>query len=306
MYPSSIAELQTNQKTVLKYGADQLEAGDSTFRNRKAALREAIRTGKRNPTVMGAGLALECPLPERLVMNRTGIIVIAGMLTLGIGCAAQTTSNESSSQATSPTETHASAPVHKNAPGRWYVKVGEAAALYHSKADVKAMGSTVSGGSAKVTNQPLELVDVGYMITPNIGLNLMAGVPAKPKLTATGTLAAYGTLGHVMYGPAILSAQYHVRRFGALQPYVGGGAVYAIIFKDYDATIQNLSVKSHWGSAAMIGTDYMFNKKWGMYVEGEQLWLAVNAKGNILGAVPATAHVQLNPSKVAVGVKYNF
>jgi outer membrane protein len=143
-------------------------------------------------------------------------------------------------------------------------------------------------------------------VKPYLAFNLMAGVPAKPKLTATGTLSPYGTLGHVLYGPVVLSAQYQEKRLGRFQPYVGGGVVYAMIFKDYDATIHSLKVKNHLGSAVLGGADYMFTPKWGAFVEGEQLWLAVNARGNIAGVVPATAHVQLNPTKVAVGVKYCF
>lgn len=240
-------------------------------------------------------------------MNRHGFFILVISLLLPAGSIAQSTTSDQPSEAVPAA---ASAPTKaspaKSMPYRWYVKASVAAALYRSKADVKAAGSTVPGASAKVTNQPLELVDVGYYVTPNIKLNLMSGIPAKPKVTATGSIAAYGILGHVLYGPAILSAQYQDKHFGRFQPYVGGGAVYALMLKNYDGALEDLKVKNHWGSAALVGADYMFTPRLGAFVEGEQLWLSANARGNIAGTVPATARVQLNPTKFALGVKYCF
>ena len=237
-------------------------------------------------------------------MKRNGILILPIALLFTAGGVAQSASPDPASKPTPGATSPATTP--KQPTYRWYVKASQAVALYRSKATVSAAGTVVPGASAKVTNQPLELIDVGYHVTPNIAVNFMTGIPAKPKITATGAIATYGTLGHVLYGPGVLSMQYQEKHFGRFQPYAGGGAVYAIMLKNYDAAIEDLKVKNHWGSAVLGGADYMFTPRLGAFVEGEQLWLSANARGNIAGVVPATAHVQLNPTKIALGVKYCF
>jgi len=187
-----------------------------------------------------------------------------------------------------------------------WVKLGGVGIFYHSSAAVSAMGSRVPGGTAFIADQATATFDLGYDLPKHISVSLMGGVPAKPALYAAGTLASYGRLGSVTYGPAVASAHYHFFQSNVIQPYVGGGLAYAIIFSNHDAVLHSLKVKNNFGSAVQAGVDCQFTKKLGAYVDFKQLWLGVDASGNIYGIVPATARVTLNPTLLDVGLKYRF
>ena len=189
---------------------------------------------------------------------------------------------------------------------RWYGRVGAACVVYHSSASVSAVGSVIPGASASVSNNETVIVDGGYYVTPNIAASLMIGFPPKPTLTGEGSVAAYKGLGSVRFGPAVASAHYHLLHTGAFQPYVGGGAVYAIIVKNYDLAIHDLKVHNHWGSAVQGGADFRLTNKLTLFGDFKQIFLLVNAKGMMGGVVPATARVTLNPTVISGGIKMTF
>ena len=189
---------------------------------------------------------------------------------------------------------------------RWYGRVGAAGVVYHSSASVSAVGSAIPGANASVSNNETVIVDGGYYVTPNIAASLMIGFPPKPILTGEGSVAAYKGLGTVRYGPAVASAHYHLLRTGAFQPYVGGGAVYAIILKNYDLAIHDLKVHNHWGSAVQGGADFRLTNKLTLFGDFKQIFLLVNAKGMMGGVVPVTARVTLNPTVISGGIKMTF
>jgi outer membrane protein len=190
--------------------------------------------------------------------------------------------------------------------GKWYGRIGVAGIIYHPAANVSAGGASVPGASAAITNNVTVLFDAGYFVNKNVAVSLMAGIPAKPTLSGAGSLAPYGNLGAVWYGPAVLSAHYHFLSKGPLQPYAGVGLAYAIILKKHDEALQNLQIHNNFAPVAQAGADYMFNKKWGAFIDCKQIWLSVDAHGKIGGVVPATARVKLYPTVVWAGLKYRF
>jgi len=97
-----------------------------------------------------------------------------------------------------------------------------------------------------------------------------------------------------------------VRRFGAFQPYAGPGVAYAIILKEFDGAVSGLDVKNNFGFVIQGGAEYTVARKWNVFVDFKQVWLAVDANGVITGLAPVTAHVKLNPSLVSTGLKYRF
>jgi outer membrane protein W len=118
---------------------------------------------------------------------------------------------------------------------RWFTRVGLLMAPYHSSATIATNGQTLSGGTAKVSNNMSVTFDLGYEITKNISVSMMSGVPVKPHVTGEGTAASLGTLGKVRYGPVVFSGYYRFPKTGRFRPYIGGGAAYAVILKNLTA-----------------------------------------------------------------------
>ena len=199
-----------------------------------------------------------------------------------------------------------SARISENEESRWFARLGVVGAIYHSGATISTGGAVIPGASAVVSNNVSVTFDIGWDITRNISAQLMLGIPPKPTVTGEGTVASLGELGAVRYGPAILSGYYKVRRFGAFQPYAGAGAAYAIILKEHDASVSDLHVRNNFGFVLQAGAEYQFARKWSLFVDYKQVWLALDAHGLIADVAPFKAHVKLNPSLPSAGIKYRF
>ena len=189
---------------------------------------------------------------------------------------------------------------------RWFTRVGFMVAPYHSSATIATNGQTLSGGTAEASNNMSVTFDLGYEITKNISVLVTSGIPVKPHVTGEGTAAPLGILGKVRYGPAIFSGQYRFPKIGKFRPYVGGGAAYAIIFKNFDGSVKDLKVHNNWGSVIQGGTEYEVNSKYTFFVDFKEVWLAVNADGVLSDGTNVKARVKLNPSLITVGIKFRL
>src|SRR5262249_38785772 len=190
---------------------------------------------------------------------------------------------------------------------RVFSRVGLLVAPYHSSATIATNGQLLSGGTAEASNNVSVTFDLGYQITNNISVSVTSGIPVKPHVTGEGAAAPLGILGKVRYGPAIFAGQYQFPKIGRIRPYAGGGAAYAIIFKNFDGSVKNLQVDNNWGSVVQGGAEYELSSKYTLFFDFKEVWLAVNAHGVLSdGTTAVKARVNLNPSLVTVGIKFHL
>lgn len=188
----------------------------------------------------------------------------------------------------------------------WFVKIGPAGVFFDSGAKLYTAAGQVDGATARATDNLAALFEIGYFVTDNVAISLTGGVPPTTTLNGRGTAAGFGTLGKVTYGPATLTANYHFKDFGALQPYAGLGVGYAFIFGQKDGAVQQLSVKGAPAFVMQAGTDWQIDKNWGVFLDVKKLLLSVDASGNIPGPGAVTARVKLDPTIVFTGISYRF
>ncbi|MDX7987199.1 outer membrane protein OmpW [Xenorhabdus sp. 12] len=122
-------------------------------------------------------------------------------------------------------------------------------------------------GSFDVNNNTQLGLTFGYMITDNIGVELLAATPFQHKVSLPGA----GEIAEVKHLPPTLMAQYY---FGAtenqLRPYVGMGINYTTFFSEKfnnnatvkAANLNSLDLKDSWGFAGQVGMDYKLDKNW--------------------------------------------
>lgn len=190
--------------------------------------------------------------------------------------------------------------------GRWFTRLGVLVAPYHSSATIATNGQILPGSTAEASNNMSVTFDLGFEITKDISVSVMSGIPVKPHVTGEGTAAPLGILGKVRYGPMIFTGQYRFPKVGRFRPYAGGGAAYAIIFKNFDGSVKDLKVHNNWGSVIQAGTEYEVNSKYTFFVDFKEVWLAVNANGVLSDGTNVQARVKLNPSLVTVGIKFHL
>lgn len=189
---------------------------------------------------------------------------------------------------------------------RWYVRVGATGVFYSGSAKLNAFGAPIPGATATLPNNATVTFDAGYFILPNIAIQATGGVPVIATVNGAGTVSGLGTLGKASIGPAILSVNYVYKDLGPLQPYVGVGGGYSIIFRTLDRYVKNLNVEGNFGFVVQGGVEYRLNRNWGVYVDAKHIWLSVNANGLGAGVVPVTAKVTLDPTVVSAGIAYHW
>ncbi|WP_417763771.1 outer membrane protein OmpW [Shewanella sp.] len=113
-------------------------------------------------------------------------------------------------------------------------------------------------GEFSVDNDTQLGLNFGYMLTDNIGIELLAATPFSHDIS----LAGIGKVAETKHLPPTLVAQYY---FGTaqskLRPYIGIGVNYTNFFdskitNDVGGKLSNLSMENSWGLAGQVGLDY--------------------------------------------------
>jgi outer membrane protein len=192
------------------------------------------------------------------------------------------------------------------AASRCFVRIGVLDAIYHPSAEIATSGLVIPGATATVSNNMTLMFDIGYDITKAFSLQITGGIPPKPMVTGERAVASLGDLGAVRYGPVVLTGVYHMPRWRGWQPYVGAGTVYAIILHEEDRAVSDLNAVNNWGFVLQGGIERALSNNFDVFVDFKEAWLAVGAHGNLLGQVPVTAKVILDPSIIGIGMKVRF
>jgi outer membrane protein len=194
---------------------------------------------------------------------------------------------------------------HAETPSRWFVHAGPAVVMPAESAEMSAGGMPVPGANVSIDPRWTVEGEVGRYITNNIAIALAAGYPPTFQVNAAGTIAALGEAGKMTGGPAGLMVQYHFNREGRIQPYVGAGLSFLIVFSTKDGAMNHLRAGSAVGEAVQVGADFMVNDHWGAFVDLKKAWVGTVAKGE-LGPMPIRAKVKVNPLVPNFGVTYHF
>lgn len=164
----------------------------------------------------------------------------------------------------------------------------------------------VKAGAVKVTpksdpvsaNKAIEIesdtqlgLTLTYMVTPQIGVEVLGATPFKHDITAGGSTIA--TTKHL---PPTVSVQYYpLSGASAVQPYVGLGLNHTFFF-DEDGAAKHLDKST--GLAYSVGVNYDINEQ---YLVNVALWkMDIDTKLN--GAID----VEIDPTVLFVGVGYKF
>jgi len=205
----------------------------------------------------------------------------------------------------------ADAPVRYTAPAipatnlPFFLHIGPAGLLLSESAKMNVGGAPFPGGSVRIDSQITAAIELGYFVTPEIAVSFTGGFPPTVDVMGKGTAAGLGRIGKATYGPTVLSAHYHFKQFGAFQPYIGAGPTFMIVFGTKDGAMSNVKLNNAVGFAGQIGFNYMFDQKWGMFVDVKKAYLRTTSTGT-LGGAPVKANIKLDPLVLHSGLTYRF
>jgi outer membrane protein len=237
------------------------------------------------------------------------------------------------------------APVVGSVLSGFFVKAGflyainqTSAKLYSQPAPIPGLAQErVNGVGATVDNVATLGVEAGYFVTPNVSIDIAAGLPmwAKDKTKGTPTcpfdllctvpatglpLPPNGTvLAKIQPSFVPVTVNYHFKQFGAFQPYVGAGVAAVFSFQTKDAFNTGVKVNPAVGLVLQGGADYMLDEHWGVTFDVKKVFAHVtsHATGDNLAtlggsypaiplAVTATQKTYFQPWVLSTGVTYHF
>ena len=151
--------------------------------------------------------------------------------------------------------------------------------------------------------------NITYMMTDNLGVELLAALPFKHDIKAS--VAGVGGLGKIAeteHLPPTLSLQYHFLPDGKFRPYVGAGINVTIFSNEkIDPELADkLSLDTSTGIAAQAGLDIPFGERW--LVNFDVRWIDIDTKAKITDDVgtETLGTVEIDPFVYSIMIGYQF
>lgn len=185
-------------------------------------------------------------------------------------------------------------------------KVGAIRYTTNSKTNGIQGAGVPPGADAETGDATTLLLTYERALTPNIGVELVIGVPPKITARATGTVAFLGddVLSAKNVAPTLLF-NYH---FGApgdtWRPYAGAGINYTKFVSVKSKLAPNVEMSDSTGLAVQLGIDYAPSRDWGLFASIAK----VQTKSKLVasGATVLTTEIDFRPTTYSFGVSYRF
>jgi outer membrane protein len=185
------------------------------------------------------------------------------------------------------------------------VKMGVTRYDTHSRTSGISGIGVPPGADAKVGDANTVIFVYERMLNPNIGLELVLGVPPKLDARATGSVAFLGTVLSARVVTPTLIANYHFGDSGdAWRPYLGAGVNYTRFVDVQSSIAPDVEMGDSIGPMAQIGIDYAFSKDWGLFASVAAL--KVKSKLVASGSTVLTTTVDFRPIVYSLGFTYRF
>ena len=175
-----------------------------------------------------------------------------------------------------------------------------------------------TGLSTDVQDDTMLTFNGVYMLTENIGIELLAALPFDHDIEASGAvLGALGEIGSTKQLPPTLSAQYYFTNDSAFTPYVGLGINYTLFFQEeltsgaaglltaqLGATVNtnDISLADSVGFAYQVGVDYDLNEN--MLINLDVRKMDIDTDVKIIGV--DVGEVNIDPTVISLNFGYKY
>ena len=172
---------------------------------------------------------------------------------------------------------------------------------------------TFPGEKVKVSNRWAPEVDVTYMLTDNIGFELIAATTKHHVSGRSGTTGSIGRLASTWVLPPTLTAQYHFAPDAAVRPYVGAGVNYTIFYSEKASSglegavgETDVNLSNSLGPAVQAGVDLDIGKN--LFLNFDAKWVRMRTKARLDTTALGTERVKvhLDPLIFGVGIGRRF
>ena len=177
-----------------------------------------------------------------------------------------------------------------------------------------AVTGPLSGTKAGLDSDTQLGLNFAYMLTNNVGIELLAATPFTHDITAKNLPAGLsGDFGEVSHLPPTLSVVYYpLASQSVFQPYVGLGINYTWFFDDSLSSkaerdgFNGLELDDSVGLAAQIGADFMLTDKVMLNAQVRYIDIDTEATSNHVALGKVKVDVDVDPMVYMVGLGYKF
>lgn len=188
----------------------------------------------------------------------------------------------------------------------WLIKAGLTNLTLADKLALNVAGVPLPDAGLSTFEHQTPTIQVARFLTRNIAVNATLGLPPTIDIFgAGGTMGPLPKLGKATYGPTALTVQYHPMRKGIVRPYAGVGASYMIVFGTKDGAFSDLEVDNDLGFAFEAGTEIMFQKNLGLFLDVKKALLRPETRGTFMG-MEVAGKTRLDPWAFTGGVSFHF
>ncbi len=156
-------------------------------------------------------------------------------------------------------------------------------------------------------------INVTYMVTKNIGLELIAATTKHSATGQSGTPAAVGKLLDTWVLPPTLTLQYHFAPDAGIRPYAGVGLNYTIFYRErasgsLEAALGQTEVRlsNSFGWALQAGADIPLNESLFVNFDVKYIDMDTTARLTTAAAGMQQVRVDINPVIVGFGIGMRF
>jgi outer membrane protein len=186
------------------------------------------------------------------------------------------------------------------------VKIGITEYTTHSKSNGISGIGVPAGADAKTGNATTVVLVYERMLTPNLGAEIVLGIPPKIQADAAGSVAFLGdnVLSARIVAPTFF-VNYHFNAPGdTWRPYLGAGVNYTKFVRIESKLASDVKMSDSVGWAAQAGVDYMLNRDWSLFASVAVL--QVRSKVVAAGSTVLQTTIDFRPIVYTVGAGYRF
>ena len=179
--------------------------------------------------------------------------------------------------------------------GNWISRVG-AWSIFPKSGNLNTTLGTIG-----VDNGYSPGLNLTYMATPSIGIELIAALPFKHDVTLSSTKIA-----STYQLPPTIFVQYHFMPSSNMRPYAGVGLNYTFFWDEKTTgplSGTSLNLGSSWGTAGELGVDIDIAPKWFINAVVSYMDINTKAKSNVLGNLGT---VNIDPVVVGINIGTRF
>ena len=185
------------------------------------------------------------------------------------------------------------------------LKVGGIRYDAHSKSNGVTGIGIPPGADATVGDATTLVFTYEIEVKPNVGIELVIGVPPRIKAQATGSVAFLGEVLTARNVAPTLLVNYHFGQKGdALRPYIGLGINYTKFTGASSPFGWDVKLRDSVGLAGHVGLDYALSKDWGLFAS----FGMANVKSKLVatGATVLQSTIDFRPRTYAAGAYFKF